>query len=122
MATQVLCVTFDCHDPIRQAEFWAKVLSYTELIEEGIDAPQIADPSGIGPTLLFNPVPEPKTAKNRMHFDIGPEISIEEEVERIVAIGARSGPTIQEGGWIWTVMQDPEGNEFCVAEPMSRRQ
>ena len=119
MATRVLAVTFDCQDPIRQAEFWAKVLSYTELIEFSV--PQIADPSGIGPTLLFMPVPEPKTVKNRVHLDIGPETSMEAEVDRLVAAGARAVSTLQEEGWIWTVMQDPEGNEFCVCEPLSRR-
>ena len=129
MPTKMLAVTFDCHDPVRQAAFWAATLSY----EEGdwyqiadSEAASIEDPSGMSPALLFIRVPESKVVKNRVHLDLAPETSIEVEVERLVASGAHALNTVQEPEgneepWIWTVMQDPEGNEFCVGEPQSRR-
>lgn len=143
MPTKVLAVTFDCHDPARQAEFWAIALSYKVLgaypvaganavlisalspTQEGVWGAE--DLAGITvPNLLFIEVPESKVVKNRVHLDLGPETSIEVEVERLVAAGARVLTTVQEpegtdDPWIWTVMQDPEGNEFCVGEPMSGR-
>ncbi|MGZ8571782.1 MAG: VOC family protein [Actinomycetota bacterium] len=127
MPTKVYYVTFDCADPRRLAEFWATALSYV------VDAPnedagevELLDPSGDGPPLLFMKVPETKTVKNRVHLDLIPESTIEAEVERLEAVGARALTTLQdpegyEGRHIWTVLQDPEGNEFCVAEPLSRR-
>lgn len=127
MPTKVYYVTFDCADPRRLAEFWATALSYV------VDAPnedagevELLDPSGDGPPLLFMKVPETKTVKNRVHLDLIPETTIEAEVERLEAVGARALTTLQdpegyEGRHIWTVLQDPEGNEFCVAEPLSRR-
>lgn len=127
MPTKVYYVTFDCADPRRLAEFWATALSYV------VDAPnedagevELLDPSGEGPPLLFMKVPETKTVKNRVHLDLIPETTIEAEVERLEAVGARALTTLQdpegyEGRHIWTVLQDPEGNEFCVAEPLSRR-
>lgn len=123
MTTRVYCVTFDCHDPARQAEFWTTALSYE--VWDG-DEVGIADPSGVGPPLLFMPVPESKVVKNRVHLDLLPETPMEAEVERLVAAGAQALWTLQdpegyEEPWIWTVMQDPEGNEFCVGEQLSRR-
>ncbi len=71
-------------------------------------------------------VPEPKTVKNRVHLDLQSETSMEDEVERLVAAGAtaivtRRDPDDFENPFTWTVMEDPEGNEFCVGEPLSRR-
>jgi hypothetical protein len=73
--------------------------------------------------MLFMPVPESKAAKNRVHLDLRPDTSMEAEVERLVAAGARAltthlEPEEIEERWTWTVMQDPEGNEFCVGEPV----
>lgn len=85
------------------------------------------DPTGVGPSLGFMKVPESKTVKNRVHLDLTTETSLEEEVERLVAAGARIVTTLQDPNegyvdpHIWTVMQDPEGNEFCVLEPLNRR-
>ena len=63
-----------------------------------------------GPTLWFQCVPEPKTAKDRMHFDLRAPGSIEDEVRRLQGLGA----TVMRAGDDLVVMQDPEGNEFCV--------
>ncbi len=128
MSIKVGFTTFDCRDPRAVAEFWAAALSYE------IDAPNEAageilleDPRGEGPSLGFMKVPEPKVVKNRVHLDLLVDgTSLEEEVERLVAAGAREIETLQDpDGFvdpvIWTVLHDPEGNEFCVVEPMSRR-
>jgi predicted enzyme related to lactoylglutathione lyase len=127
MPVKVGYTTFDCADPRAVAEFWAKALSYE------INAPNesggevlLDDPKGVGPSLGFMKVPEPKMVKNRVHLDLWvTNGSLEEEVERLIAAGARAIETLQDpDGFvdpvIWTVMQDPAGNEFCVLEPMSR--
>jgi hypothetical protein len=59
-------------------------------------------------------VPEPKTAKNRVHLDVRPSGTMQEEVDRLVGLGATVRGFIEEGGSSWTQMRDPEGNEFCV--------
>ena len=127
MTTRVISATFDCRDPMTQARFWAAALSY--VIEDPADDLEevgIIDPSGEGLSIYFMPVPEPKTAKNRLHLDLEPETTMEEEVRRLIAAGASAVATHQDpetvrDPYIWTVMQDPEGNEFCVTTPMSRR-
>jgi hypothetical protein len=118
----------DADDPQRAARFWALALGY--MMEPGFDEPgnaSIVDPDGKGPTIGFLEVPEGKTAKNRMHIDIrvaGPaprdtaerERLIQTKVPELVAAGAvvvreeRYGEALDH-----VVMQDPEGNEFCVA-------
>jgi len=70
-------------------------------------------PKGVGPRLLFNVVPEPKTVKNRVHLDLN-VADMQAEVARLVGLGARKVKTFDENGETWTVMADPEGNEFCV--------
>lgn len=127
MPSTLLYLTFDCHDPVRQADFWATALSYeVDVRNHAFDEAEITDPTGVGLPILFITVPETKIAKNRMHIDLLAETPFEAEVERLVAAGARAMETHQdpegyEGPHIWTVMQDPEGNEFCVGEPLSGR-
>jgi Glyoxalase-like domain len=130
--TTVLAVTFDCHDPVVIAAFWATALAY-EPYKDGAwdrvgdsDAIYLEDPTGVGPTLCFIEVPESKVVKNRVHLDLISDASMDAEVERLTAAGAHAMTTFREAEdatepWIWTVMQDPEGNEFCVGEPQSRR-
>ena len=60
-------------------------------------------------------MPEGKTAKNRMHVDLAAS-DHEAEVARLVGLGATRVTDIDEWGYRWTVLQDPEGNEFCVAQ------
>jgi len=136
-------VTFDCADPDAQATFWAAALDYIVqpppegyadwpgfLAAHGITAvagtaSAVVDPEGKGPRIYFQRVPEPKTAKNRMHLDlnvsdkrhVGPEAGqqrVDAAVERLVSLGATRVRVCAEHGEYWTVMQDPEGNEFCV--------
>ena len=113
MASTVDSLTFDCADPKAAADFWCAVLGYdlVEIDEEGAD---IRDPRGEGWRVLFLVVPEGKAVKNRLHLDLRPPESMATEVERVKALGARTFRFVEEGGSFWTVMLDPEGNEFCV--------
>ncbi|MFJ9519961.1 VOC family protein [Kitasatospora sp. NPDC101801] len=73
--------------------------------------------TGLGRRLLFNRVPESekKTVKNRLHIDLhGPAGERDQEVERLTALGAQVFRHVKEPAGEWTVMTDPEGNEFCV--------
>ena len=83
------------------------------------------DPDGEGPRLFFQRVPEPKTAKNRVHLDLSvgggrgtpPEerrARVAAAVGRAVAAGATRVEQYDEAGEHWVVLQDPEGNEFCL--------
>jgi len=137
-------VTFDSRDPAAHAGFWAEALGYIiqpppegfdswddwaramEIPEERWnDARALVDPDGVGPRFFFQRVPEDKVAKNRMHLDInfggGHETPVEERkrlvdiaVKRLVAIGATNLGAVDQRGEYWVVLQDPEGNEFCI--------
>ena len=135
-------VTFDANDPVRLADFWALALGYViQLPPEGYsswddwarsmqipeenwnDARALVDPSGIGPRIFFQRVPEGKTAKNRVHLDVnvGADLSHDERRPAVEAAAGRlssAGATIigpfDERGSFWIVMNDPEGNEFCL--------
>jgi len=111
-----LGLVLDCSDPERLAEFWAPALGYVNLGTAGSYVALF--PNGTsGPKLLLQRVAEPKTVKNRMHFDI--EVAdIEAEAARLVALGATrvsEGPCSEHGS-MWLLMSDPEGNEFCVCD------
>lgn len=71
--------------------------------------------TGLGRRLLFQRVPEAKTVKNRLHLDLHPGAGRRaDEVARLEALGARVLREVKEPAGEWTVMADPEGNEFCV--------
>jgi hypothetical protein len=68
----------------------------------------------VPPMIVFVPVPDDKTVKNRLHIDVSPiDREPAQEVERLLALGART-VDIGQGDVPWTVLADPEGNEFCV--------
>jgi hypothetical protein len=144
-------LTIDANDPARMARFWAPLLGYVPepppdgfaswlayyqavVPEEGLDGDpedyedRIVDPTGGGPKIWFQPVPERKTVKTRFHFDVHvadrsapmEEIvaTVDAKVAELVALGA----TVDHPNRVDTeslqrysvVMHDPEGNEFCV--------
>ena len=113
MASTIDALTIDCADPQRVADFWCAALGY-DLVEIDEEGAEIRDPAGAGWPLLFIIVPEGKSVKNRLHFDIRASASIAEEVERLTGLGATEQRFVEEGGSSWMVMLDPEGNEFCV--------
>jgi len=106
-------IAFDCVDPRRQAAFWAEVTGY-QIVTDGDDFAALAAPDHRGVRgLLFWRVPEPKTAKSRMHVDLATK-DPDTEIDRLVALGATKVEARQGNGASWTVMLDPEGNEFCI--------
>jgi catechol 2,3-dioxygenase-like lactoylglutathione lyase family enzyme len=113
VASTIDTLTIDCADPIRVAAFWCAALGY-ELVETDEVSAEIRAQDGAGWPLLFLVVGEGKSVKNRLHLDIRASASIAAEVERLEALGAVEQRRVQEGGSFWTVMLDPEGNEFCV--------
>jgi predicted enzyme related to lactoylglutathione lyase len=109
-------LVLDCSGPERLAEFWAAALGYRRLGAAGNYVLLVAAEPGL-PKLLLQRVPEPKAGKNRMHLDIEtPDIEV--EATRLEALGAtRVAATPQaEHGTTWILMNDPEGNEFCVCD------
>jgi Glyoxalase-like domain len=113
VALSVETLTWDCRAPEPIATFWAAVLGY-QLVDLDQDGAEIRDPKGTGVPILFIVVPEGKSVKNRLHLDLRPETSMAAEKERVAALGAKEFRYVSEGGSFWTVMLDPEGNEFCI--------
>ena len=135
-------VTFDCAEPERVARFWCEVLGYVvPPPPEGFDswddfdralpaerqgsAFACVDPTGVGPRLFFQRVPEGKVVKNRVHLDVrvgtglvGDErlAALEAERDRLVALGGECVRVMRADGFDESciVMQDVEGNEFCL--------
>lgn len=134
-------ITFDCENPRELATFWSRVLGYPpveypdelrrQLLSSGMTEDQLADrwiaesPDGSGPRLFFQRVPEKKERKNRVHLDLrtfpdrrAAPAEVDAEKDRVVALGA-TVVRLVDGMWgphpeyHW-VLQDPEGNEFCI--------
>ena len=132
MASRLTEISLDCHDPDRLADFWCAVLGWQVLNHEPglveIGPTRVEDQalldavrSGpVCPTIFLAQVEEDKVVKNRSHFDVSPiDVSQEEEVERILALGATHADVGQTGDESWTVLADPEGNEFCVLRSLA---
>ena len=110
MVSHVKSVTFDCTDALALAAFWAAALG-SNVDEDSTTDRAWVEPAGWGgPNLWFRRVPEPKSAKNRQHFDLRAMGPVDAEVQRLVTLG---GSVIRTDGEL-VVMADPEGNEFCV--------
>src|SRR6187551_1008449 len=113
--------TIDCANAYELSEWWKPVLGYVDLDGDpnlpGHEECMIRDPE-TGHLLLFIEVPDVKSVKNRIHFDLRPrEGTRDEELERLLAHGAtqvgdRRG--LYGPGTGWVVLADPEGNEFCI--------
>jgi predicted enzyme related to lactoylglutathione lyase len=106
-------LNFDCADPVRVATFWAAALGH-ELVEPDPEGTFVRDPSGRSRGAFFQPVPEPKVVKNRVHLDLRPAGTMTEEVARLGGLGAIALRVVGERDTSWTVMADVEGNELCV--------
>ena len=118
MPVSLLTVVVDCRDPRREAEFWAQVLAY-KVSQRSRDEFRVSDPAGAAGSLCFMKVPEPRAARNWLDLDVVTSGSVEDEVTRLVEAGAklvevRQDPGSADHAVTWTVMRDPEGNEFCV--------
>jgi len=115
MGSRFTELVIDCADPGRVADFWARVLDY-DVIDRGPKGEvEIGRKVSGSPTLVFVPVPEPKTVKNRVHIDVNPTSADQDaELERLLALGARRVDVGQTPEVSWVVLADPEGNEFCL--------
>ena len=111
MGSKLWTIVVDSHDPAALARWWASVLDWTIFIEEP-DEVVITKDDKTFPGIVFVPVPEAKTEKNRLHIDLNPD-DREAEIERLLGLGARK-VDIGQGDVTWTILADPEGNEFCV--------
>ncbi|MFC5753098.1 VOC family protein [Actinomadura rugatobispora] len=118
MPVRIANVTFDCENTLATARFWSAAFG----------RPLDPDPTeffaSIGltekdrdgtPSVFFILVPEKKTVKNRTHLDLDSGGDRETEIARLVGLGAKRGADHDEFGHSWTVMNDPEGNEFCIS-------
>ena len=110
MSSLLVGVAVDCADPLTLAQFWADVLG-RQVAEDSTPghAVLLADRTDTGsPLVVFNVVPEPKTVKNRLHLDVTTA-----DLQAVVDHGA----TVlreQDDETGWTVLADPQGNEFCA--------
>ena len=112
MASTFTELIVDAADPRGLADFWCAVLGW-QVTEDDPEGVEIAAPGSL-PKIVFVPVPEPKTVKNRVHIDVNPTgCDQAEEVERVLALGARP-VDVGQGEQPWVVLADPEGNEFCI--------
>jgi hypothetical protein len=116
MTATIRSITIDCAHPTQLAHFWAQVTGYQPGEPDDLDEVAVLKaPEGGGPRLLFLKVPEGKAVKNRVHLDLRPETTMQAEVDRLTTLGARVLRVVGERqDDRFTVMQDPEGNEFCV--------
>jgi predicted enzyme related to lactoylglutathione lyase len=110
-------IVIDTHDLPGLARFWTQALDWEVLSErerEIVIGPDVNAPVGI----CFMPVTDAKTVKNRVHVDLTTSAADrDQEIERLLALGARMVDVGQSGEESWTVLTDPEGNEFCVVRP-----
>jgi hypothetical protein len=133
VADTVRCMTLrwytivvDCEDNASQARWWADVLGWS-VVYEALDEVVIVPPHALAqaeltplaernPGMVFVPVPEGKTVKNRLHIDLapGPDDDQAAEVQRLIDKGAKRVDVGQRADVTWVVLADPEGNEFCV--------
>jgi predicted enzyme related to lactoylglutathione lyase len=110
-------IVVDAHDLPGLARFWTQALGWKVLSERereiviGVD-----ENAPVG--MCFMPVTDPKAVKNRLHLDLTTSAQDRgKEIERLVALGASRVDISQTGAESWTVLADPEGNEFCVIRP-----
>jgi hypothetical protein len=143
-----LQIAIDCADPDVLVPFWALALDYEprpappgfatwrewylsvgvpeEELGDGDCMDRLQDPDGVGPTIWFQVVPEPKTVKNRVHLDVYVTRSreaplaerapqVDAKVAQLVAAGATLVHRLEGGDHYAATLRDPEGNEFCVS-------
>jgi predicted enzyme related to lactoylglutathione lyase len=121
MPTRLVHLVLDASDPMKLARFWAPALGW-EIEEEdgeiGVCPAGYEYPDPMALAVLFEPVPEAKAAKNRVHLDLATKSAEHQAalVARLRSLGAQP-VDVGQGDVPWAVLADPEGNEFCVLEP-----
>jgi hypothetical protein len=127
MACRFSELVIDSRDAEALATFWAAVLDYRVLSRDDDGAVEIGPAAGFGgasPTLVFAPVAEPTPGKVRLHIDVNPtDRDQDDELRRLLDLGAVPADVGQSGEESWHVLADPEGNQFCLLrrrlEPLS---
>jgi predicted enzyme related to lactoylglutathione lyase len=122
VGTRLVNLVVDAADPVASARWWAEALGWEVTLDTPAEAAvEPPGPDGLGLPLVFVPVPDPKTGPNRVHLDLASASPAAQaaQVERLLALGATPAD-VGQGDVPWTVLADPEGNEFCVLEPRER--
>jgi len=110
----IAALAIDCRDPRALADWWCRVLGGTvEVHPQGYAT--LHTPAGLA--LDFLPVPEPKSGKNRLHLDLRSR-DLATATAQALALGATRADEIYAEGR-WQVLRDPEGNEFCLLQPLN---
>ena len=126
VVSRISHTTIDCHDAYALSTWWKPVLGYIDVPgdpnEAGDEECMIVDPD-TGHRLLFIETGDPKHGKNRVHFDLAPTDRMrDEEIQRVCALGAAVVADRRNAdGTGWTVLADPEGNEFCILRSDAER-
>jgi catechol 2,3-dioxygenase-like lactoylglutathione lyase family enzyme len=119
---RIQCLCIDTADPAGLADFWQSALGWRRTFAEddqvALEPPAGSPEDGVVPDLLFLRVPEEKSGKNRLHLDLRPKDQAA-EVARLEKLGAHRADVGQGAGVSWVVMADPDGNEFCVLQPLT---
>lgn len=118
MVSRIGELVLGCRDPALLARFWCEVLGFVVLDREDDGSLEIGPASGFGgaqATIILSKRDEPEPGKSRLHIDVNPvDRDQADELERLLALGARPADIGQTGDEQWHVLQDPEGNEFCL--------
>ncbi|MCP2164441.1 VOC family protein [Goodfellowiella coeruleoviolacea] len=114
MPSRLAVIAIDAVNPEVVADFWCAVLGWT-ILDRAPDGITIGDSERSWPMIDIFEVPETKTVKNRLHFDLRADgVSTADELDRLLALGARRVDVGQSPDVSWVVLADPEGNEFCL--------
>jgi hypothetical protein len=114
MPSRIAVIAIDALQPRVVADFWCDVLGW-QVVDEDDTIVSIAPGDRSWPTIDVVRVPEKKTVKNRLHLDLRADgVDTTDELERLLALGARRTDVGQGADATWVVLSDSEGNEFCL--------
>jgi catechol 2,3-dioxygenase-like lactoylglutathione lyase family enzyme len=118
MACRISELVLGCRDPEALARFWCAVLDFVVLDREDDGAVEIGPREGFGgaqPTIVLTPSADPAPSRPRLHLDVNAtDRDQEDELARLLALGAVPADVGQTGDEPWHVLADPEGNVFCL--------
>ncbi|HXH36076.1 MAG TPA: VOC family protein [Plantibacter sp.] len=118
MSARISELVLDCRDPEALARFWCEVLDFVVLDTEDDGSVEIGARDGFGgsqPTIFLSRSDDPPQTKSKLHIDLSAtDRDQAAELERLLALGARAADVGQTGDESWHVLQDPEGNAFCL--------
>ncbi|MEU4570283.1 VOC family protein [Micromonospora sp. NPDC023956] len=114
MPSRLAVIAIDATRPQLVVDFWCAVLGW-QVVDQDAEVTTIAAADRSWPMIDVVAVPEGKVVKNRLHFDLRADgVSTAEELDRLLALGARPADVGQSPDASWVVLADPEGNEFCL--------